>query len=243
MPKFIIANWKMNPDSPEAAQKLAKETDVAGLVICPPFPFLPVVKTVIKNVRLGAQDVFWKDVGAYTGETSWHQLRHLGVKYVIIGHSERRQNLGETNAIVAKKLFAALEAEFTPILCVGETKAQKDNGEKYKVLAEELNVGLSLLPENICPPQPIVIAYEPIWAIGTGVPDKPEDTMETIRFMKTELLKFNYKCQFRFIYGGSVTSKNAADFLKHKEIEGVLVGGASLKPDEIKKIVNIANKY
>lgn len=232
----------MNPDSPEAAKKLAKETDINGLVICPPFLFLLSVAESLKNAELGAQDVFWKDVGAYTGEVSWHQLRHLGVKYVIIGHSERRRNLGETNEMVAKKLFAALEAEFIPILCVGETKAQKDNGEKYKVLAEELNVGLSLLPENVCPPQPIIIAYEPIWAIGTGDADNPRDTIETISFMKRELLKFNYKCQFKFIYGGSVNSKNAEDFLKHKEIEGALVGGASLKPEEIKKIVKIASK-
>ncbi len=242
MSKLIIANWKMNPDSSEAAKKLAKETDVKGLVICPPYPFLIPVAESIKNAELGAQDVFWKDVGPSTGEVSWHQLKHLGVKYVIIGHSERRQNLGETNEMVAKKLFVALEAEFTPILCVGETKAQKDNGEKYKILAEELNVGLSLLPENVCQPQPIVIAYETIWANGTGDTDNPRDTIQTNSFMKRELLKFNYKCDFKFIYGGSVNSKNAEDFLKHKEIEGALVGGASLKPEEIKEIVKIASK-
>lgn len=234
MPKIIIANWKLNPASLVEAEELAKTSDVEGLVICPPFPFLKSVAVVIKKSQLGAQDLFWEDKGAYTGEVSGSQLKDLGVKFVIVGHSERRQNLGETDEMVAKKIAATLQDGLTPILCVGETRAQRDAGETKEVIARELKIGLSLI-ENLI--GNIIIAYEPIWAIGTGTPDTPENMLEMVQFIQTKIKNA------KVIYGGSVTSKNAEGFFKHQEIEGALVGGASLRGEEIKKIVEISKKY
>src|SRR3989344_8370843 len=145
MNKLIIANWKMNPTSLKEAEKLAQESDVEGLVICPPFLFLEEVSKIIKKAKLGAQDCFWEEKGAYTGEISPKELKSLGVEYVIIGHSERRQNLGETDEIVAKKIKAAVEEGLTPILCVGETRAERDAGKTKEVVERELKVGLSLV--------------------------------------------------------------------------------------------------
>src|SRR3989344_4632314 len=200
MNKLIIANWKMNPATTKEAIRLAQESDVEGLVICPPFLFLEEVSKIIKKAKLGAQDCFWEEKGAYTGEISPKELKSLGVKYVIIGHSERRQNLGETDEIVAKKIIAAVNNNLTPILCVGETKEERASGKTEEVVKRELKIGLSLLanqPHTLNP---------------------------------------------KIIYGGSVNSKNEKSFLKHKEIDGALVGGASLKSKEIKKIVEIGKK-
>jgi len=242
--KIIIANWKMNPQTTEEAIQLAKESDIEGLVICPPFPFLEEVKKTIKKAKLGAQDLFWEPQGAYTGEVSAKELKNLGVEYVIIGHSERRQNLGETDEIVAKKIKAAVEEGLTPILCVGETRAERDAGKTKEVVERELKVGLSLVGQmSKVKGQRLVIAYEPIWAIGTGTPDTPENMIEMSKFIRSQVSVV--KCQMsgvrcQVLYGGSVTSKNAEDFLKYKEIEGALVGGASLSGEEIKKIVEIS---
>ena len=199
MRKIIIANWKMNPDSTGRATKLAEESDIEGLVICPPFPFLKVAGKVIKKAELGAQDLFWEEEGPYTGEVSGAQLKDLGVEYVIIGHSERRK-LGETDEMAAKKIVAAVKTGLTPILCVGESKKERASGKTKEVLEKEVRIDLSL--------------------VASGY------TLNPI-----------------IIYGGSVNSKNAKDFLKRKEIEGALVGGASLDAEEIKKIVEISKKY
>jgi len=243
MAKLIVANWKMNPESVAAAEKLAKATDTASLVICPPFLFLSNVGRILQKARLGAQDVFWQNSGAFTGEISPLQLKDLSVEYVIVGHSERRQYLGETDYMVAQKLSAVLGAGLTPILCVGETKKQRDSGEQFKIITEQLNIGLSLLTKNLCASKSIIIAYEPVWAIGTGLTDDPDSTLKIISFMKRELLKLNQSCSYHFIYGGSVTSQNVESFLRHQEIEGVLVGGASLNPAELGTIIKIAERY
>ncbi len=242
MGKLIIANWKMNPVFLSKAEELAKASDVDGLIICPPFPFLKAVAKVIKKAKLGAQDLFWEEGGAYTGEVSAQQLKDVGVEYVIIGHSERRQNLGETDEMVAKKIVAALRSNLKPILCVGETRAEHDAGKTKEVVERELRIGLSLYPKPHTL-NPIIIAYEPIWAIGTGTPDTPENMLDMVEFMRRQasIRQLADKCQV--IYGGSVTSENVEEFLKHKEISGALVGGASLKAEEIKKIVEIAKKY
>lgn len=239
MPKIIIANWKMNPASLAEARELAEASDVEGLIICPPFPFLEEVAATIKKAKLGAQDVFWEEKGAYTGEVSSPELKDLGVKYVIVGHSERRQNLGETDEMAAKKIKAALDAGLTPVLCVGETRAERDTGKTKEVVERELRIGLSTLHAPRSTFHEIVVAYEPIWAIGTGTPDTPENMLEMAEFIKSQMS--NVKCQI--VYGGSITSKNAENFLKHKEIEGALVGGASLIPEEIQAIIKVARKY
>ncbi len=238
--KTIIANWKLNPASLAEAIKLAKESDVEGLIICPPFPFLEEVAKVIKKAALGAQDLFWEEKGAFTGEVSGTQLKEDGAQYVIIGHSERRQNLGETDEMVAKKIAAALKDGFTPILCVGETRAERDKNKTKEVVEREIRVGLS---RAFSEPKSLIVAYEPVWAIGTGTPDTPENMLEMVNFIKGLLRTIGSKLAVSIIYGGSVKSDNAEKFLKYKEIEGALVGGASLKGEEIKKIVEIGKKY
>ena len=249
--KIVIANWKMNPRGRKEAEELARAGDLEGLVVCPPFVFLEDVSRIISRARLGAQDVFWEEIGAYTGEISPPELQDLCVEYVIVGHSERRQNLGETDEMVARKIAAALKAGLIPILCVGETREEHDGGKTETVVKRELEIGLSLAnQESGIRNQEIIIAYEPIWAIGTGTPDTPENMIEMVKFIRKILLanaclpagRAN-ALNPRIIYGGSVTAKNAEEFLRHKEIEGALVGGASLKPEEIKNIVKISKKH
>lgn len=244
MSKIIIANWKMNPASLKEAIKLAKESDVKGLVICPPISFLEEIGKVLKKAKLGAQDLFWEERGAHTGEVSGQQLKNIGAEYVIIGHSERR-SLGETDEMVSKKIAAALKDNLKPILCVGETRAERDAGKTKEVIERELRIGLSLVKQvdhrtsNI----ELIIAYEPIWAIGTSTPDTPEDMLDMVKFIREVVNPIPYTLYPSIIYGGSVTSGNAESFLKHKEIAGALVGGASLNSEEIKKIVEISKKY
>lgn len=238
MSKLIIANWKMNPATVEEAVELARATDQEHLIICPPFIFLEELSRIIDKGQLGAQDLFWEgDTGAFTGEISPEELKNLDVTHVIIGHSERRQNLGETNEMVAKKIATAIETGLIPILCVGETLEQKEAGHREVVIQEEIAVALDGVESD----QPIYIAYEPIWAISTNPnaePDKPENTLEVISFIKKVVQEVNPEIlsQLKFLYGGSVNSKNASEFLQHDEIEGALVGGASLQPEELKKI-------
>ena len=236
--KLIIANWKLNPTTEREAIKLAKESDIDGLVICPPFPFLEAVAKVIKKAKLGAQDLFWEEKGAYTGEVSAAQLKDLGVEYVITGHSDRRK-LGETDEMIAKKIEAALKSSLTPVLCVGETQEERSGGKARETVERELKIGLSLVGNSELATRNLIVAYEPIWAIGTGASDTPEDMLEMVELIRRQASSVKRQV----IYGGSVTSENAEEFLKHKEISGALVGGASLNPKEIKKIVEIAKKY
>lgn len=223
----------MNPASLSEAEKLAKASDIEDLIICPPFPFLETVAKTIKKAKLGAQDIFWEERGAYTGEVSPPELKSLCVEYAIIGHSERRK-LGETDEMVAKKVQAAVQEGIMPILCVGESKEERSAGKAKAVVQRQVAAGLSLVNGQKLN---VIIAYEPIWAIGTGTPDTPENTIEMVQFITGGLKNISV------IYGGSVTSRNAEEFLKHKEIAGALVGGASLKGEEIKKIVEIGKKY
>ncbi len=240
MSKLIIANWKMNPATVEEAVQLARATDHERLVICPPFVFLEELSRVIDKGQLGAQDLFWEgDTGAFTGEISPEELKNLDVTHVIIGHSERRKNLGETNEMVAKKIATAIEAGLIPILCVGETLEQKEAGQREEVIEDEVVSALADIESD----QTIYIAYEPIWAISTNPdaePDKPENTLEVIDFIKKIVQEVNPSIVLRlkFLYGGSVNSKNASEFLQHNLIEGALIGGASLQAEELNKILN-----
>jgi len=247
--KLIIANWKSNPDSPGRAVLLAKKIDKSAkkiktveVVIAPPAPFLMQVGAVIKNAKLGAQDVFWEDLGPYTGETSWHQLRHAKVAYVIIGHSERRRLLKESDEMINKKVLACLKNGLKVVLCVGEPKAVRAKGiaAAMRFIASQLNYDLKGLKSLSIPRGSLVVAYEPIWAIGTGKPDKPEETALIARFIK-KLLRSKLRINnFQLLYGGSVNGVNAKSFFDQKEIDGALVGGASLKPAEFEKIIKAA---
>lgn len=236
MGKLIIANWKDNPETRKEAVGLAGVLDEESVAIAPPSLFLEAVRGAIAKADLCAQDIFWEDKGAFTGQISGSQLRDLGVKYVIVGHSEKRR-LGDTDEIVQKKIAAALRNGLVPIICIGETRAERASGKSKEAVSRQLIGALSAVGhESSVISHKLFIAYEPVWAISTepgSEADTPENAVSMIQFMKTLI-------QSRFIYGGSVNAQNAESFLRQSEIEGALVGGASLKRDEIKKIIEIA---
>jgi triosephosphate isomerase len=248
MKPLIVANWKMNPTSQKEAKELfdslkrglrnIKKTEV---VVCPPFVYLLNLKSKILNLKLGAQDCFWELGGAFTGEISPSMLKDLGVKYVIIGHSERRKILQETDEMIAKKLKAVLKLKLCPIFCVGETQKEREKGETFKTLEREIKNGLKKIPKSQI--EKIVIAYEPIWAIGTKNPCRADDALTCALFIRKVISRISYKKtarKIRILYGGSVDSQNAKDYLKNQQINGLLVGGASLNPKEFLKIVKVA---
>lgn len=250
MSKLIAANWKEHPKTEKEALALfktvakIKRKSGVEVAVCPPFIYLEEIAREFKKTRalarkqlaFGAQDVFWEEQGAFTSEVGPKMLRSLGAKYVILGHSERRKFAKETDAMINKKIALASRDGLKIILCVGEPLAVRKKGvaaaKKFveQQLAKDLK-GISLKSGDIA------IAYEPIWAIGTGRNDKPEDAREMAVFIKS-LLKTRKKIRPRFLYGGSVNGRNAADYVQLKEIDGALVGGASLKAEEFKKIIN-----
>lgn len=262
MKKLIIANWKANPVSAGEAVRLARGIEhglkkvKAEVVVAPPFEFFLPVGRVLRRAKLGAQDIFWEGSGPYTGEVSWQELKKLGVAYVIVGHSERRRLLGETDEMINKKVSAAIKAGIVPVLCVGEPARIRKRGinTAKNFVKIQLQKDLVRLPEVSAKGgsaaggkgqmSKVVVAYEPIWAISTqkgAKADTPENAAEMIRYIRSVL---NSKFLIRnstVIYGGSVNAKNAARFLGHPEIEGALVGGASLKPKEFLKIVAAAS--
>jgi len=244
MRKLLVANFKMNPGTLAEAKKLSSAISKAAkkrnvkVVICPPFPYIAEIGTE-GDVCLGAQDSFWAVIGPYTGEVSPSCLKELGVKYVILGHSERRKWLKETDDMINAKIREALIAGLKVILCVGESAAvrKKGIGAAKRYVRGQLATDLKgvLGSAFFVPNSNLVIAYEPVWAIGTGKPDKPEETENMASFIKSIV-------PVAVLYGGSVNSKNAGTFLKLTEIDGALVGGASLNPVEFGKIINLASK-
>jgi len=242
--KLIIANLKMNPNSLkeclslfEYYQKTAERLKNVDFVIAPPFVYLK--DLIERGAVTAAQDCFYGENGAYTGEISPLALKNLGVKYVILGHSERRR-LGETDEIINKKLQAALRNGLIPILCIGETREEKESGKKEEVIKRQISKALNnfkLLTLNF----KLVISYEPVWAIGTGLAENPDSASETMNFISSEIKKIISKAEIAIIYGGSVDAANIEAFLKKAIIQGALVGGASLKKEEFAKIMEIAN--
>lgn len=247
---IVAANWKMHKTHLEAIQAVQKlsylldrdDTDRTEVVICPPFTALRSVHTLIESdrlpFRLGAQDVHWEVQGALTGEVSAPMLQALKVSHVIVGHSERRQHFGETDAQVARKVRAVVDHEMTPILCVGETAQERDAGRTADRVVAQVREGMSRLgPEEA---SRSVIAYEPVWAIGTGRPCAPSDAGEVIRTIRDTLetvFSTDVGESVRVQYGGSVKAGNIREFMAHPEIDGALVGGASLDPEEMALIV------
>ena len=232
MRKILIANWKLNPDELEEARDLAKATDIEGVVICPPIVFLEEVGSVLQKATLGSQDIFFKDEGAYTGEISPTQLKDLNVKYAIVGHSERRQYQNETDELINKKVKAALDTNITPVLCVGESLETHNEGldATKAFIKHQLDTDLKGVEGEL------IVAYEPIWAIGKDKADDPEEAAQIIEYIKEEI-----GGDKKVIYGGSVDSKNVQSFLDQQNIDGFLVGGASLKLEEFNKIADIAS--
>ena len=247
---IIAANWKMHKTHLEAIQAVQKlsylldkeDAEQVEVVICPPFTALRAVQTLIDSDRLsyalGAQNVHPEEKGAFTGEISPPMLAALKVRYVIVGHSERRELFGETDAYVSRKVRAVLAHGMTPILCVGETLEERDGGRTEEKVAGQVRAGL----ERVTAEQAaaIVIAYEPIWAIGTGRNAEPSDAGEVIALIRsafTELYSKKAADGVRVQYGGSVKAGNIRDLMAHPEIDGALVGGAGLDPEEFALIV------
>jgi triosephosphate isomerase len=247
----VGGNWKMNTTLDGAvalAQEVTRrsgETLDVDVVLCPPFPNLEAVYRVIKGtaLQLGAQNVFWTDSGAYTGEVSAPMLSAAGCEWVIVGHSERRHLLGESSAMVNRKLQAALHHGLSVILAVGETKDERDSGHMERILREQIEQSLEQI--NGSTMDRVVIAYEPVWAIGTGetaTPDQARDAHAFVRRVLGELFGAAVAEATRIQYGGSVTAANAAELMAEPGIDGALVGGASLKPDDFAEIVRAAGR-
>ena len=243
---FIAGNWKMFKTGREVVtfaedfKKLYQDTDVKTAV-CAPYVYLGLLKNLFSGtkIKVGAQNAFYEDEGAFTGEVSVKMLEDLGVDYCIIGHSERRQYFGETDEIVNKKLKRLLAGPITPILCVGENLQQREKEEQYLVVRDQLIWALS----GITPQQAakIVIAYEPVWAIGTGktaTPQQAEDMCEFIRNAVEALYGEDVADQVVIQYGGSVKPANATDIMDMPNIDGALVGGASLNASEFMEIID-----
>ena len=244
--KVIAGNWKMNMLPNEAIKfiqdftPLVKDTQ-NEVILCVPYTdlFYALLNAQDTNIKIGAQNMHWEEKGAYTGEISAQMLKSIGVQYVIIGHSERRQYFAETDETVNKKVKSALEHELKPIICVGETLEQREAGKTQEIITTQTRLALEgLTTEQV---KDIIIAYEPIWAIGTGKTATSEDANESIKAIRKEIEKIygNEVANNVIIqYGGSVKSTNAKELFTTSDIDGGLVGGASLKPDEFAKIVN-----
>jgi len=245
--KLAIANWKMNKSRAETREfcqqlrQVAPDLTGVEVVICPPFTSLDVVAQELGDteMRWGAQNCFWERQGAYTGEISPLMLRDLGCSYVILGHSERRQILGETDAVINRKLIAAIEAGLIPVLCVGESLQERENHRAREVVKEQLDQDLRNL---VAPAGGLVIAYEPIWAIGTGVNASSGDAQEMISFIRERLAQYlgrEFAAGTPILYGGSVNSNNIAEIMAEEDIDGALIGGASLQADSFAAIARL----
>ena len=243
--KIIAGNWKMNKTATETVEFInelkAKElnTDV-DIVVCPTFVCLPSAVEAAKGsaVKVGAQNIHWADNGAFTGEISGEMLRNIGVEYVIIGHSERRQYFAETDETVNNRLKAALKYELKPIVCVGETLEERESGITNKVLETQTKGALKDIEANDA--SNLVIAYEPVWAIGTGKTASSDDANDACKFIRSVvegLYNKEVAENIRIQYGGSVKPSNANELFNTTDIDGGLVGGASLKTDDFTSII------
>lgn len=248
---FIAGNWKMHKTIPEAVELVralkTSEFKLSGaeLVVIPPFTALSEIKKELEGslIKIGAQDFFWEKDGAYTGEISASMLKDAGCTYVVVGHSERRQYFGESNETVNKKIKTALTQRLTPIVCIGETLEERQKGMTIQKIEAQISEGLNGLDREDA--EQIIVAYEPIWAIGTGLTASPEQAEEVHKFIRNKLAE-NYgketaSCAI-ILYGGSVKPENTFSLLKERDINGALVGGASLKSEFFIEIAKEAVK-
>ncbi len=254
MRKSVIAgNWKMYKTVTEAIElanglkRVLFDLDYQNIevVLCPPFTVLSEVSEVIagSDIQLGAQDVFWQDEGAFTGEVSPKMLKDVGCNFVIIGHSERRLYFAETNESVNKKIKAVLKHNLTPIVCVGETLQEREKGQTFKVLVDHVENGLKDI--GIQEIEKIVIAYEPVWAIGTGRTATAEQAQEAQKYIRDLLAKMYNKDiaqNIRIQYGGSVKPENITELIEQPDVDGALVGGASISVESFVTIVKKASE-
>jgi triosephosphate isomerase len=250
--KILAANWKMNLTHVEAESYVEAflhevgEVNDVDIVIIPSFTSIPTLAQASGKapfIRLGAQNLHWERNGAFTGEISATMLRALFVKYVIIGHSERRTLFGETDEMVQKKVHTALEAGLRPIMCVGESLAERESGSVQKVLGRQIEEGLKDVSADHL--SEMVLAYEPVWAIGTGRTASPAQAEEVHAFLRSllaELFDQSAADKIRILYGGSVKPENTEDLMREPNIDGALIGGASLDPHSFARIIRATEK-
>lgn len=249
MSKYLIAgNWKMNTNADET-RKLVSELSASAsknqeveMLVCPPFINIPGASELLKDsfVSLGAQNCYFEEKGAYTGEISILMLKAFNLEYIIIGHSERRAYFNESDDLISKKLEAILKHNLKPILCIGETLEERNAGKTFEVLKNQLDIDLS--KADLSKIEDVVIAYEPVWAIGTGVSATNEQVAEAHKWIR-EYLENNYKTEaakIKILYGGSLNDANAKEILAIPNVNGGLIGGASLKSESFLKIYNTA---
>ena len=248
---FVAGNWKMNTDG-QSGVDLAKgvadgSSEVAGrsvdVAVCPPFVYLQAVMRAVSsaNVAVGAQDIYYEASGAFTGEISAAMLKDVGCTYALCGHSERRHVIGETDELINKKVAAAINGGILPILCVGELQSEREASQTEQVVTRHVEKGLAGLGAEKA--EAVTVAYEPVWAIGTGLTATPQQAQEVHKFIR-ELLGRMYDSQLaeqtRILYGGSVKPGNATELMAQPDIDGLLVGGASLKIDDFVAIIQAA---
>jgi triosephosphate isomerase len=237
MEPIIAGNWKMNKEPGESRalvqELMALTGDVKGriMILIPPFTSLPSVGELIRNskFKLGAQNMHWERGGAFTGEISGLFLKAVGCEYVVLGHSERRHVMGETDEMINKKLKTALEIGLIPIFCVGETEKEREEGSTEAVVERQIKQGMKDIENEA---HKLVFAYEPVWAIGTGKTATPQQAAQVHKFIRSMLKKPS-----TILYGGSVKPENVDTLMKEEEIQGTLVGGASLKPESFARII------
>jgi triosephosphate isomerase len=244
--RIVAANWKMNTTLQEATfitKKIIesiKDLDKVDVVICPPFVYIYSISQLLRGTKisLGAQNVHWEIKGAYTGEISPCMLKDVGCKYVIIGHSERRKYFNETDEMINNKIKSAIKNDLIVIFCIGETLEERKNNMTYKVIEAQMKYGLKDISQNDM--EKIIIAYEPVWAIGTGVNATKEQIYEAHKFIRKEIEKnfsLELASKIKIQYGGSVNEKNIEELALIEEVDGFLVGGASLNPATFIEII------
>jgi triosephosphate isomerase len=250
-PTVIAGNWKMNKDIHETRKLIREILDQSKqinssvrVILCPPFTSLTVASELLQGtlIHLGAQNMSEHDDGAYTGEVSWKMLKSVGCSYVILGHSERRQYYAETDALISRKVKKALMAGLTPIVCVGETLEQREQGSAFSVVSEQVTTVLESIPSEQI--EEVIIAYEPVWAIGTGRNATPDQAQEMHMFIRGTIEQAHGELVGRNLviqYGGSVKPENASEILSQPDVDGALVGGACLVPKSFLEIIRSAS--
>ena len=244
---LIAGNWKMHKTGEQAAEfvsrlkKMVPGNSGVDIMIAPPFTALAQVAAVSHGsaISLGAQNMHWESQGAFTGEISSQMLKAAGCQYVIIGHSERRHDFGESNKEINRKIDTATQAGLIPVFCIGETESQRDDGKTFSVLDKQVQKGLkSLVRENL---KSMVVAYEPVWAIGTGKTATKEQAQQVHAYLRQRLAEqygLDFAHSLRILYGGSVKPSNISELMAMADIDGALVGGASLDPESFGQLIN-----
>ncbi|MBU2447179.1 MAG: triose-phosphate isomerase [Bacteroidetes bacterium] len=248
--KVVAGNWKMYKDKSETIElisglkeKLSKFNSEVEVIICPPFTSIEIAKELLKGsvIHLGAQNMHFEDEGAFTGEISAKMLKSFGVEYVILGHSERRSIFREDDKMINKKVLKAVSVGLKPIFCIGETLEERENNKTFDVIARQLTEGLSSISNEHL--NEIIVAYEPVWAIGTGktaTPSQAEEVHKYLRKLIEEKFGRSFAESMRILYGGSVKPDNAKELFSQPNIDGGLIGGACLKADSFYDVINSA---